>query len=567
MLAVDHPVSRRRATGAGLVFSVLFALALAPVGWWGASFAAVLPLMWIGCGSSARPWRTALWTGLGALAFYLFENAWVYEVTDLGYVPMCLVLACYPTIFVWALLRWTTRFPRVSMVLVAPLLWAGIEVARGEVVFEGYAWGFLGQPMIDSPVFANPGTFLGWYFVSFLTAIPAACVVDARRGLKRWSIGGLLALLAIWGGLWATRPPIMPGEAWSFAVLQTNVPQDNKLDWTLELEVEDWRDFEGLIEQAAAGTPRPEVIVLPETMMPGISIEPGVVEQLRRYGVTLPVRDASGTERRLEMSAFADRLLAIQGDLNIPMLIGEEGLEGFRATPRSDGTLDIERGERFNSVYLVAGGEVKTPRYDKMLLTPFGEFMPYIEYWPWLKRQVLAVGARGMSFDLGRGRERLVLRVPRAGGASPVDVVAPICFEVTRSDHCRRMVFDDDGRRRASVIVNGTNDGWFAWCDYGREQHLQVTRWRSLETATPTIRAANTGISAHIDATGKIVKAGVDQEQRSTGVDGVLTGTVNLGTGSTVYGRVGPIFQWAALAGAGLLVVLGLWPQVAGKVG
>jgi apolipoprotein N-acyltransferase len=117
------------------------------------------------------------------------------------------------------------------------------------------------------------------------------------------------------------------------------------------------------------------------------------------------------------------------------------------------------------------------------------------------------------------------------------------------------------------VIVNGTNDGWFAWCDYGREQHLQVTRWRSLETATPTIRAANTGISAHIDAMGRIVKAGVDQERRSTGVDGVLTGTVNLGTGSTVYGRVGPIFQWVALAGAGLVLLRSVMPRGAGKAG
>lgn len=551
--------SKGRAVLAGLAFSLLFALAFPPIGWWGASFAALLPLLWIGVTPSPTPWRTALWTTSGSVAFYLFENAWIFKVTDLGYVPMCLVLVAYPALFVWALVRLRAKFPRIPFVAVAPLLWAGLEVARGEVVFEGYAWGFLGQPLIDAPPLANPATFLGWYFVSFLTAVPAACVLDARHGRRSWSLVALVAWLACWGGMWFVQPSIAPAESWRFAVLQTNVPQDNKLDWTLELEVKDWRDFEGLIERAAALSPPPQVIILPETMMPGISIEPGVVDQLRKYGVTLPLRDASGNDQRLEMSAFADRLFAIQGRLDIPMLIGEEGLDGFRATPKPDGALDIDRGRRFNSVYLVAGGEVKLPRYDKVLLTPFGEFMPYIEYWPWLQSQVLAVGARGMSFDLARGRERRVLLVPRSG-APPVPVVTPICFEITRSDHCRRMVFDEKGNRRASVIVNPTNDGWFAWCDFGREQHLQITRWRSLETATPTIRAANTGISAHIDARGRVIKAGVDAKAEKSKIAGVLSDSVNLATGSTVYARVGPIFQWFAFAGACALLLLAAVP-------
>lgn len=519
------------------------------------SFAALGPLIWIGCTPNVRPWRTAIWTGVGMLPLYLFENAWIFQVTDLGYVPMCLLLVSYPTVFVWCLLRIVRTFSNVPMILLAPLLWTGLEVARGEIVFEGYSWGFLGQPLIDSPVFANPATFFGWYFVSFLAAIPAACVVDARRGLRAWSLGGLAVLFMAWGGLWAARPTVVPGEPWRFAVLQTNVPQDNKLDWTLELEVEDWREFEGLIERAATGVPPPQVIVLPETMMPGISIEPSVIEQLRQFGVTLPVRDAAGNERRLEMSAFADRLLSIQSKLGIPMLIGEEGLDGFHVTPKAGGALDIGRDRRFNSVYLVAGGEVKLPRYDKILLTPFGEFMPYIEYWPWLQRQVLAVGARGMAFDLARGEERRVLHVPSVEGKPPVKAVTPICFEITRSDHCRRMIFDEKGDRRAEVIVNGTNDGWFAWCDFGREQHLQVARWRSLETATPTIRAANTGISAHIDSQGRVVKGGIDAQSKQTHVAGVLSDSLNLGTGSTVYGRIGPVFQWAAFVGAGALVV------------
>lgn len=552
---------RLRALGSGLAFSLLFALAFPPVGWWWASFIALLPLLWIGTSKNTRPWRTALWTALGMLPFYFFENAWIYKVTDLGYVPMCFVLVSYPTLFVWGLLRLGRKFPRAPMVLLAPLLWAGLEVARGEVVFEGYAWGFLGQPLIDAPPFANPATFLGWYFVSFLAAVPAACVIDARQGRRRWSIATLAALVMCWIALWVWRPTIAPSESWRFAVLQTNVPQDNKLDWTIELEVEDWRDFEGLIERAAGGSVlTPEVIILPETMMPGISLEPSVVDQLRKYGVTLPVRDASGNERRLEMSAFADRLFSIQSKIDIPMLIGEEGLDGFHVTPKADGSLDVGRERRFNSVYLVAGGEVKLPRYDKILLTPFGEFMPYIEYWPWLQQQVLALGARGMAFDLAHGRDRRVLLIPRAG-KSPVSVVTPICFEITRSDHCRRMVFDPQGHRRAQVVVNPTNDGWFAWCDFAREQHLQVTRWRSLETATPTIRAANTGISAHIDARGQIIKSGIDDQSQKSKVAGVLSDLVNLGTGSTVYARVGPIFQWAAFVGACGILAIALLPS------
>ena len=173
--------------------------------------------------------------------------------------------------------------------------------------------------------------------------------------------------------------------------------------------------------------------------------------------------------------------------------------------------------------------------------------MPYIHYWPWLQQQMLAVGANGMKFDLDAGAHMTVFSVPAASLGRDVRVVTPVCFEVTVASHCRHLVFDH-GERRADLIVSVTNDGWFSDTDIARLQHLQCGRWRCVELATPMARAANTGISAIVDAHGRVLARGVEGNSYGAHVDGVLENEVPLGTQTTLYARVGDVFAWATLA-------------------
>lgn len=119
---------------------------------------------------------------------------------------------------------------------------------------------------------------------------------------------------------------------------------------------------------------------------------------------------------------------------------------------------------------------------------------------------------------------------------------------------CRRLVFYH-GARRADLLINLTNDGWFGWWDAGRRQHLQLARWRALELGTPVVRAANTGISALIGPTGAFLRAGVDSAPNPARVDGVLVVDVPKPLGATLYARVGDLFGIAALVVAGGLLL------------
>ncbi len=127
-----------------------------------------------------------------------------------------------------------------------------------------------------------------------------------------------------------------------------------------------------------------------------------------------------------------------------------------------------------------------------------------------------------------------------------VRVGVPICYELLFPDLVRR--FAGDGARLLLAI---TNDAW-----YGRtgapHQFLAMTALRSAETGLWTVRAANTGVSAIIDAGGRV------RERTGIFERDLLVADVPLHSSaeaSTFYVRYGDVF---AIAGWGVLLVHGL---------
>ena len=212
--------------------------------------------------------------------------------------------------------------------------------------------------------------------------------------------------------------------------------------------------------------------------------------------------------------------------------------------------IDLEEGRAryFDSAIAYSGRGRIAPRYDKAKLVPFGEYVPLQD---WLGRffRALARGIAPESVTAGPAPRSLALADAALPGGG-VTVGTPICYELVFPGVVRG--FAADG---AELLVAITNDAW-----YGRTgapyQFLAITALRAAENRLWTARAANTGVSAIIDAAGRV------RQRTSIFETGVLVADVPLRSGEvppTPYARFGDVF-----AGVCGLVVAGLGLRGAG---
>ena len=166
--------------------------------------------------------------------------------------------------------------------------------------------------------------------------------------------------------------------------------------------------------------------------------------------------------------------------------------------------------------------------YDKHHLVPFGEFFPLGAYAARIGLRGLAAGD-GAGYAAGPGPR--VLDVEGIGAVLPL-----ICYEA---------VFPRDTRtaRRPRLMLHVTNDAWFG-AFAGPQQHLAQARARAIEQGLPVLRAANTGITAEIDATGRV------GAEIPLGVDGYLDARLPAALAPPPYARTGdaPLAVILALA-------------------
>jgi len=179
----------------------------------------------------------------------------------------------------------------------------------------------------------------------------------------------------------------------------------------------------------------------------------------------------------------------------------------------------------FNSIYAIDdGGEIRAA-YDKVHLVPFGEYLPFGGFLRGLGlRQLIALPG---GFSPGQA-----LRTLTVAGAPPF---APlICYEVIFPG-----VVVAPGAR-PGWLLNVTNDAWYGTTP-GPHQHFQEARVRAVEEGLPLVRAANSGISAIVDAHGRIVAS------LALGRIGTVDGGLPAGLPPTPYGRSGDAIFLALL--------------------
>ncbi|HZX66343.1 MAG TPA: apolipoprotein N-acyltransferase, partial [Myxococcales bacterium] len=183
--------------------------------------------------------------------------------------------------------------------------------------------------------------------------------------------------------------------------------------------------------------------------------------------------------------------------------------------------------ERWNSAIVVSPEGKIGDHFDKIALLAFGEYIPFGDWFPFLYEW------SPLASHLTRGTTTAPLH------AAGYRFATFICYE----DILPRIVRDtmsDHGDGRAHALVNLTNDSWYgAW--HEQIQHLMLAAVRTIEHRRWLVRATSTGISAFVDASGRVLQS-IEKDLR-----GISIRDVPMLSGTTPYEVLGEWPGWLSL--------------------
>ena len=509
---------------------------------------ALIPLIaaiWFSGEASRYSWLRNLALGyVAGLVFFWTALSWLTTVTVLGWFVLQFYMAIYFALWAWfcGLLRprekkesgaskwdqmlaqarsaapplrspWTKSANNLVLAFLLAAAWTTQEWLRGWV-FSGWGWNGLGVALHGNWPLIQIAEFTGIAGLSFMVAFANVILLTTVRRLileasthtTRPHFDLTLTMAAIVGvltfGLRAGQvsPATKPLR---IAAVQSNVPQHQKFDPQFTIKIFD--EFQRLSEIALRSNPPPDLLIWPESSMPG----PVLAEQ-----------ESNKFVMDLAASAESDLLL---------------------------GTIDEDNLGVYNAALLISDGGERVQVYRKVHLVPFGEYVPGRHSVPLLAR---IVGDQ-VPGDFKPGNEFTVLSLTN----SDVQVAPLICFEDTIGELARRFVLPSETSPGANLLVDITNDGWFLR-SAGSHQHLANAIFRCVETRRPMVRAANTGVTCFINEFGRVTQV-LRDDTGSTFTEGVLTGEINVPTEHelTFYTRHGELFA-KLCAGITLIAIL-----------
>ncbi|WP_308915634.1 apolipoprotein N-acyltransferase [Jannaschia sp. LMIT008] len=448
-------------------------------------------------------WPVALagYAGLLALMVRARRPGWCALAAGLGHFALVLHWITEPFLVDAAATGFLAPIALIGMALgMAIFWWAGLTLGARVGGALGAAAGLGLAELMRSYVLTGFPWALPGHVLIESPALPAAAwggahglglavllgaALVAMGRVPSAAAGVVVWMLPLGAGLAVPDAPTPDADAPVVRLIQPNAPQHLKWD-------PEWIGIffsRGLELTARAGDV--DVVVWPETAMPVL---------LDRSDDVRPM---------LARAAVA------------PVLIGVQRY-GPQGSPR-------------NAAALLTGPRgVVGAIYDKHRLVPFGEYLPF----PALVARVgLAPLAAQLAGTFAAGPGPRTIDLPGIGPVLPL-----ICYEA---------IFPQDLWRlpdRPRAILHLTNDAWFGTFA-GPAQHLALARLRAAESGLPVLRAANTGVSAVIDARGGL------RDALPLGVAGALDSALPPAADATAYGRLG---DWPALAAMVALLATGI---------
>jgi apolipoprotein N-acyltransferase len=477
-------------------------LGIAPFGLWPALFLGFPVLVWLIDGTTARRWNgviAAAGTGwLFGFGYFLFGLYWVghaflVDAKTFGWLlPFAVILlpaglALFTALGVGiARALWAPGWYRVLALAVGLTI---SEWLRGHVL-TGFPWNAFGYALTEPLVLAQGAALFGLWgltFVAVAVFASPATLVDSNASMRRpWlplAVAlGVVAAIGVYGAVRLAATPTAYVSGVRLRIMQPNLQQDEKFNYAAKQQV--MTRYLALSDRSTSpqstGVRDATHLIWPESAFPFfLTREP---EALAQIAALLP----PGT-------------VLITGAV------------------RAAESANPQFVRAYNSVYVIDHDGSILSVYDKVHLVPFGEYLPWQIF---LERMGLMQLTKVKGGFLS-GERRRSLTAPGAPPFLPL-----ICYEIIFP---RAAVPADE---RPAWMLNVTNDGWFG-DSAGPYQHLQQARVRAIEEGLPLVRAANTGVSAVIDPTGRVMQS------LPLGAEGVLDSALPRAIDRTPYVRIG----------------------------
>jgi len=152
------------------------------------------------------------------------------------------------------------------------------------------------------------------------------------------------------------------------------------------------------------------------------------------------------------------------------------------------GISSVKEDKVFNSMVILDKDLNILGKYNKNKLVPFGEFLPFENFFRKFGLKKITQGYRSFSSS----NDRDIINV------NNLNFVPLICYEIIYSGKINKT------NDNYNLILNISEDGWFG-NSVGPYQHFSHSIFRSIEEGKNLIRSANNGISAFINPKGQIV--------------------------------------------------------------
>ncbi|MDD2500910.1 MAG: apolipoprotein N-acyltransferase [Geobacter sp.] len=470
---------------------------------------ALIPLLTTLEGQSPRAaFKLGFFSGLIAYAGLLY---WVMIVMgDYGHLPLFATIPLWLFLSAWlalfcGLAAWATVMGEqcgIKSALLMPLAWVGADYLRS-FLMTGFPWTMLGHSQYRLLPLIQVADLTGVFGITALIVLANVVFYRIIRALSgaeipypaKSAIIFVLALTSVLGyGFFRLNTSLPPAAPLKVALIQGNI--DQAVKWSPAFREATLDIYTNLSRQAAARQ-QPDLIVWPESAAPFFF---------------------------QENSPSSDRIRNLSRELKAHLLFGSPAIEQRNG-----------QYSNLNSAFLLAPDGSERGRTDKMHLVPFGEYVPLARLLPFVNKLVHGIG------DFVPGQEIKPLKA----GSTPLGVL--VCYEVIFPELARAQV--NAGSR---VLVNITNDAWF-----GRSsapyQHLSMAAFRAVETRTPLIRAANTGITSIIDQNGHI------RGMTSLFKEAVMVGEVQPGSANARYLKIGDLFAQGCLGLTAGILLLQRW--------